>query len=57
METDWIVQVKDRGRVLAWHRFEALDEAEEVRQVYRLLGYAEDRIAVEQVQREDRQAA
>lgn len=52
-----VVRVKDRGRDLSTHRLDALDEAQEVRRVYELLGYAPEKIIVEEVEVENPQAA
>ena len=51
------VRVKDRGRDIAVHQVERRDEAEEVRRVYELLGYAPERILIEEHLEEQREAA
>jgi hypothetical protein len=43
----WIVRVKDRGRVLAWHASDRLEDMAEIRRVYELLGYDPEKIAIE----------
>jgi hypothetical protein len=51
------VRVKDRGRDLVVHQAESQEEAHELRRVYLLLGYPEERILVETEPAEDRPAA
>lgn len=53
----WIVRVKDRGRDLSVHRVEGAEEAHELRRVYELIGYDPDKITVERVPDEDKEAA
>lgn len=43
----WLVHVRDRGRDLVYHRVELEDEARELARVYVMLGYAEDKVIVE----------
>lgn len=52
----WIVRVKDRGRDLSVHTVEGPDEADEVRRVYQALGYAAEKIVVEQIEPESQAA-
>lgn len=50
------VKVKDRGRDLARHQTERLDEAGELARVYELLGYAAEKILVEPISAEPKAA-
>ncbi|MGI8967491.1 MAG: hypothetical protein ACR2GA_00090 [Chloroflexota bacterium] len=43
----YTVHVRDRGRDLAYHPVESLDEAREIARVYELLGYRADRVIIE----------
>ena len=52
-----IVRVKDRGRDIAVHQVERMDEAREIGRVYELLGYLAERIHVEERLDERREAA
>lgn len=52
-----IVRVKDRGRDLAVHKLETPDEARELNCVYQQLGYAAEKILVEQVDDREERAA
>lgn len=51
------VKVKDRGRNLATHETDRLDEARELARVYELIGYPTDKISVERVTRDVPNAA
>lgn len=53
----YVVRVKDRGRDLATHQTERADEARELARVYRLIGYAEDKVLVESLPEENPKAA
>ena len=53
----WVLRVKDRGRDLSVHTVERLDEADELRRVYELLGYPSDKIRVERDTEKAREAA
>lgn len=48
----WIVRVKDRGRDLSVHTVDGPDDAAEVRRVYEALGYAPEKIVVEEIEPE-----
>ncbi|GAC1398456.1 MAG: hypothetical protein NVSMB52_12020 [Chloroflexota bacterium] len=53
----YIVRVKDRGRDLAVHRMDDADAANEVRDVYQLLGYAPEKLIIEHAGTSEDQAA
>ena len=56
----YVVRVKDRGRDLATHQTERADEARELAdpaRVYRLIGYAEDKVLVESLPEANPKAA
>lgn len=53
----WVVRVKDRGRDLVTNVVAEADEASALRRVYELLGYAPEKIVIEQREDHDRQAA
>lgn len=52
-----ILRVKDRGRDIAVHKLEGIDEAKEVRRVYELLDYPPEKLIIEQHVEEQREAA
>jgi len=51
------VRVRDRGRDLAVHQLDTPVEAEEIKRIYLLLGYARERIVVEHAGQEREKAA
>lgn len=51
------VKVKDRGRDLATHETDQLDEARELARVYEIIGYPAEKISIEPVTREVPKAA
>ncbi len=53
----YIVTVKDRGRIVALHRFDSVDDAHEMASVYQLLGYDVARIELHQEIEEQAAAA
>jgi hypothetical protein len=53
----YVVRVKDRGRDLAVHSTEQLDEARELARVYQLIGYADEKVLIDRVEAEKPRAA
>jgi hypothetical protein len=46
------VKVKDRGRDLASHETDRLDEARELARVYELIGHPSEKISIERIVRD-----
>lgn len=53
----WVLRVRERGRDLAAHRLDSVEEARELRQVYAVLGYPAERIVIERADRDEQRAA
>jgi len=53
----WMIRVKDRGRDLSVHRVDRADEVHELRRVYELLGYAPEKILIERMPEDGKEAA